>query len=245
MAVRAPKRFPEKKPGSAESTRVREKILLAFSAKAKRSGIRAVVMGELASELRMSAVTLYKHFASKDELVLAMVDAWALELAAIDALDWAKADDCSSALEVLLSWADAWTANLGKVAPAFFQDLRRDHPEAWHRYSAVILKTKQTAAAHLIGFLRPDINPAAAFQMLDDLVARAANPRFVERLGLSRREAVRMALSLWGGGALAERTTVLTLFPSARTPRGAGGGDQSPAPGQSAVKGSRSGDQTH
>ena len=45
--------------------------------KAKRAGIRAVLMGELATELRMSAMTLYKHFASKDELVVAMVDAWA------------------------------------------------------------------------------------------------------------------------------------------------------------------------
>ena len=49
---------------TAEPARVRERILAAFSAKAKRSGIRAVVMGELASELRMSAMTLYKHFAS-------------------------------------------------------------------------------------------------------------------------------------------------------------------------------------
>ena len=70
-----------------DAARVRERILSVFSSKAKRSGIRAVVMGELAAELRMSAVTLYKHFASKDELVSAMVDAWALELAAIDALD--------------------------------------------------------------------------------------------------------------------------------------------------------------
>lgn len=199
--------------GSAQPARVREKILVAFSAKAKRSGIRAVVMGELASELRMSAMTLYKHFASKDELVSAMVDAWALELAAIDALDWAKVDDCSSALEVLLTWADAWTASLGKVAPAFFHDLRRDHPEAWERFNALIAERKQVAAVHLRGFLRPDVNPAVAFVMLDNLVTQAANPRFVERLGISRREAVRTALSLWGGGALVRRTTLRALPP--------------------------------
>ena len=110
-----------------EATRLRELILDAFSAKAKRSGIRAVVMGELASELRMSAMTLYKHFASKDELVAAMVDAWALELAAIDALDLGRVDDCNAALERLLTWADAWTASLANVSPAFFKDLHRDH----------------------------------------------------------------------------------------------------------------------
>ena len=85
--------------------RVRERILVAFSAKAKRSGIRAVVMGELASELRVSPMTLYKHFTSKNDLVSAMVDAWARELAAIDALDLVQVDDRSAALERLLAWA--------------------------------------------------------------------------------------------------------------------------------------------
>ena len=82
---------------------VRQRVLAAFSAKARRSGIRSVLMAELASELRMSAMTLYKHFASKEELVNAMVDAWALELAAIEALDWDKAVSCQTALQVLLS----------------------------------------------------------------------------------------------------------------------------------------------
>ena len=68
MAVRSPKRTRRALRIAEESPRVRERILVAFSSKAKRSGIRAVVMGELASDLRMSAMTLYKHFASKDEL---------------------------------------------------------------------------------------------------------------------------------------------------------------------------------
>jgi AcrR family transcriptional regulator len=211
MNARPPKGSPRETHGSAEPARVRERILLAFSTKAKRFGIRAVVMGELASELRMSAMTLYKHFASKDELVSAMVDEWALELAAIDALDWAKVDDCSSALEVLLTWADAWTASLGKVAPAFFSDLNRDHPDAWERFNALISERKQVAAVILRPFLRPDVNPAIAFLILDTLVTQAASPRFVEQLGISRREAVRTALSVWGGGALVQRTTLRAL----------------------------------
>src|ERR1700741_4793349 len=78
----------------ADPDPVRDRTLASFSARARRSGIRAIPMGELASELRMSAMTLYKHFASKDELVTAMVDAWALELAALDALAWDKAQSC-------------------------------------------------------------------------------------------------------------------------------------------------------
>ncbi len=205
MTRRNARRAPRASHGERPE-RVRERILVAFSARARRTGIRAVLMAELASDLRMSAMTLYKHFASKDDLVDAMVDAWALELAAIDALEWDRAQSCGTALEVLLSWADAWTASLSQVSPAFFADLHRDHPEAWARFNAVIDERKQVAAERLAPFLRDDMQPGVVFPMLDLLVTQAANPRFVERLGVSRREAVRVAIELWGGGALRQRT---------------------------------------
>jgi AcrR family transcriptional regulator len=194
--------------GDPQPDAVRDRILAAFSSKAKRSGIRAVVMGELASELRMSPMTLYKHFPSKTELVSAMVDAWALELAAIDALDLGAVADSSAALERLLAWADAWTASLANVSPAFFKDLHRDHRECWERFDAQIEERKRAAAPLLGPFLHPDFDANAALLMLDLLVTNAADPRYAERLGVSRREAVRTAVSIWGGGALIPRPTL-------------------------------------
>jgi hypothetical protein len=38
--------------------------------------------------------------------------------------------------------------------------------------------------------------------MLDNLVMQASDARFAERLGISRREAVRTAVLIWGRGAL-------------------------------------------
>ncbi len=213
MAQRSTKRAAKRtRESAAEAARVRERILLAFSSKAKRAGIRAVVMGELAAELRMSPVTLYKHFASKSELVSAMVDAWALELAAIDALDLGHVEDCNAALERLLAWADAWTASLANVSPAFFQDLHRDHPESWVRFNDQIEARKRAVAPVLGPFLRRDLNANTALLMLDYLVTHVADPRYAERLGVSRREAVRTAVSIWGDGAL-ERGPKLRVVP--------------------------------
>ena len=215
MSPRAPKGKARSSRGSApESERVRERILMAFSSKAKRAGIRAVVMGELATDLRMSAMTLYKHFASKDELVEAMIDAWALELAAIRALDLEHADDPDALLERLLAWAEAWTGSLAHVSPAFFKDLHRDHHACWTRFQKQIDARKWAAAPLLRRFLRPDLNANVALQMLDHLVTWAADPRSAERLGVSRREAVRTAVSLWGDGAL-QRAPRLRAVPSA------------------------------
>ena len=210
MTVKSPKARGERvarapRAGAQDPARVRERILVAFSSRAKRAGIRAVVMGELASELRMSAMTLYKHFASKDELVSAMVDAWALELAAIEALDLGEIHDTESALERLLVWADAWTASLSNVSPAFFKDLSRDHPECWQRFQSQIEERKWAAAPLLRPFLRADLQPTVALIMLDHLVTWAADPRYAERLGVSRSEAVRTGVSIWGAGALVRR----------------------------------------
>ncbi len=149
----------------------------------------------------MSPMTLYKHFPSKNELVSAMVDAWALELAAIDALDL-QVDDTGAALDRLLAWADAWTGSLATVSPAFFKDLSRDHPECWARFQAQIEERKVAAAPILGSLLRPDLNPRMALLMLDHLVMWASDPRNAEHLGVSRREAVRTAVSIWGAGAL-------------------------------------------
>jgi AcrR family transcriptional regulator len=220
MARRSAKASPGASAnGSSDADAVRERILRLFSAKAKRAGIRAVLMGELATELRMSAMTLYKHFASKDELVLAMVDAWALEIAAIEALEWEKVESCNSALEVLLVWADAWTASLSEVTPAFFSDLHRDYPAAWERFQARITERKMVAAKYLTPYLRDDLHVPTVFGILDNLAMQASDPRFVERLGISRREAVRTAVSVWGGGALLQRAKLRPLPAPDRGPR--------------------------
>ena len=212
MAKTARKRAPRTSRKADETpAQVRERILRTFSAKARRSGIRSVLMGELASELRISPMTLYKHFESKDDLVSATVEAWACEITAIDALEWDKAVTCEAALQVLLSWADAWTAILAEVSPAFFEDLKRDHPEEWRRYRRVLNDRKLVAAKHLRPFLREDVHAATVFRMLDALVLQAASPRFVEKVGTSRKAAMRAAISLWGGGALRERTSLHAL----------------------------------
>jgi hypothetical protein len=56
--------------------------------------------------------------------------------------------------------------------------------------------------------VRADLDPTAALLMLDYLVTHVAGPRNAERLGNSRREAVRTAPSIRGGGALRQRATL-------------------------------------
>jgi hypothetical protein len=93
---------------------------------------------------------------------------------------------------------------MGVVSPAFFRDLQRDHPARWRRFNALIDDRKNVAATYLGPFVRDDLHAAATFLMLDQIVLQASDTPFAERLGISRREAVRTAVLVWGGGALVE-----------------------------------------
>ena len=105
------------------------------------------------------------------------------------------------------------------MTPAFFSDLHRDYPAAWERFQARIDRAQDGgrevpgAATCATTCTRPPCST-----ILDNLAMQASDPRFVERLGISRREAVRTAVSVWGGGALLQRAKLRPL-PSDRPPR--------------------------
>lgn len=183
---------------------VRDRILRAFSERATRSGIRSVVMSELASELRMSPNTLYQHFPSKKDLVTALVERWAQEVGASEA---AVVEIASSrgAAESMVRWAEAWSDSVARYAPAFWEDLRRDYAEASAILRAEIKRWKELGAAQLRPHLLPDLHADVALAILDLVLTRVSDPRFSEQLSTTRRESIRTAIGIWARGSLKNR----------------------------------------
>jgi AcrR family transcriptional regulator len=180
---------------------VRERILSAFAEKAKHSGIRSVVMGELASELRMSATTLYQHFPSKEGLVAATVERWVDDVAQKEAAVLPRGGSLSS-MERLLRWAHCWAEAVSQYSVAFWEDLRRRHPQAWKLFQSEIARRKQEGAARLRPRIRRDVDPEIALTVLDLIMRHMPSPRLCDRIGVSRREAIETAISVWARGAL-------------------------------------------
>ena len=183
---------------------VREQILEAFSVKAKSVGLRAVMMGELASELRVSASTLYKHFPSKEALTLACVDRWAHELGAAEAAE-PKPGAPNDGFGQFMHWVDAWADANAALSPAFARDLESDYPAAWRRYREVIGERKRRGAELLTPVLKPDYDSRVALAVLDLILTTVLRPGFAERLRISRHEALRSAVAIWAGGAVDRR----------------------------------------
>lgn len=189
---------------------VRERILRAFSDRATRSGIRSVVMSELAAELRMSPNTLYQHFPSKNDLVTALIERWAQEVGASEA-GVVEVASARGATESMVRWAEAWSDSIARYAPAFWEDLRRDHAAASAIFRAEIRRWKELGAAQLRPHLQPDLHPDVALAILDVILTRVSDPRFSEQLGTTRRESIRTAIRVWARGSLQSRGKVVSL----------------------------------
>lgn len=193
-----------------------QRILRAFAARARRVGIRAVVMSDLASDLGVSKKTLYQHFESKSELVLALLRAWAegaRERAAERELRGLPV------VQEMRRFAEAWVASVETFAPVFWQELARDYPEAHAIFRRELRAARRRTRQRIARLLRSDLAPALALELFQAVVARAADPDACARAGLARREALVAAVELWARGAL--RPEAFAPEPAADGPRAA------------------------
>jgi AcrR family transcriptional regulator len=189
---------------------VRQQIVDVFACKAQAIGLRGVMMGEIASELRISASTLYKHFPSKEALTLACVERWADEFAASGAVN----DDprrLRTPFDRFLHWLEVWADSHAALSPAFVRDLESDYPAAHERFRAIVRQRKQAGAALLRPELKSELDERVALAVLDLILTTVVRPEFADRLRISRHDAIRTAVSIWAGGALDRRGTVRSL----------------------------------
>jgi AcrR family transcriptional regulator len=209
MGASKARRKSRKQVGDAPDP-VRRQILDAFSARAKLLGIRGVMMVELATELRMSAATLYKRFPSKEALAMACVERWANDLGAAEA---AKKDPKAprAGFEQFMYWIDAWAEANAALSPVFRRDLETDYPAVWQRYRAVVTDRKKRGAALLRPLLKRELNKDVALAVLDLIFSAVLVPEFADRLRVSRHDAIRTAVSIWAGGALERRGKLRAL----------------------------------
>jgi len=180
-----------------------DRITREFSARARRSGPRAVVMADLARDLGISTKTLYRLFPTKADLVPRLMERWAgrfeRELEA-----GAGASDRLPFAEQLLRTSEVWRASRRRFSAQFWDEIERDYPA-----SAALLDDARTRLrAHVKERLGPHIRPGLdaelALELFDAILAGALDPGARHRLGIDGRTAVRTAVRIWSSGALAQ-----------------------------------------
>lgn len=163
---------------SRDMSAARERILDAAYARFRKYGVRKVTMDDLASDLRMSKKTLYKHFSGKEELVRTLVE-----------------NKCVSPHEDIMEIMENGGSTqrvfgavfplLGRyaqeVSNVFLGDVQREYPEVWdlheRRRSEMVQRfTKLLARGVENGEVRSCIQPDVAAGIMQCVVANYMVP---------------------------------------------------------------------
>lgn len=197
----APARSPAKRsrPASIMPRPLDVRILDEFEERAAARGIRAVVMSELARDLGISTKTLYREYATKAELVAALMERWRKGLSSTQSRRLASVED---PVERITGAALASLDHIDGFSSDFWRDLRKDYPEEFGRYLQAVNEALVLARDWLAGEARAGIDMTLAGPLLLSLLRSAADPRLCDRVGVTRREAVTAAVEIWAHGAL-------------------------------------------
>lgn len=178
-----------------------DRVLDALEARCATSGIRAVVISDLARELHMSTKTIYRVFDSKDAMVLAMVRRWTERVLSARAehavVDRAAADRVRSVVYELVRWRTRFSDD-------FWTELRADHPEAWELYREMASSVQTGVGDWLARSVRPGVDPVLAREVLGAGIRRALQPDVRGPTGLDPTEAIDAVVDLWVHGALGD-----------------------------------------
>ena len=178
------------------------RILRAFTARAKADGPRSVVMADLARELGISTKTLYAVFPSKAELVRRLMERWAARLET--ELDDEPAEAEGPFVDQLLRTSEVWQTNRRRFGPRFWEELERDFPEPYGLVAAARQRLREQMRDRIKPFLRADLSAELAMELFDASLARAMDPDVQRDTGVTGRDAVRAAVSVFARGALSE-----------------------------------------
>jgi AcrR family transcriptional regulator len=195
---------PRKRRPRADGERSRQKILLAAAELATIEGVNGVTIGRLAEHVGMSKSGLYAHFRSKEELLLATVDA-ASAIVAEEVVT--PALEAPEGVDRVVAFADAFLSYVERgVFPGgcFFASaaaelssqpgpVREQIAESYREWFALL--EEQVGRAKELGQIRADVDRAQLVFELNGMLVAAnvffllfADPGALERARLGVRE---------------------------------------------------------
>jgi len=189
-----------------KSDQTRQRILDAAARNFLQHGFSRVSMDSLVAEVRTSKSTIYKYFASKADLVQAVLEAINAEINT--QLDTIITDTTLNFQEQLSAVTEFTGKILTKVRPEFLADLQTYTPDLWESYLAM----RQDRLENLYGRLfdhgiaenivRDDVPKDLILLVYTKLTELAVEPDALAELPMSTTEAYATLSMLFLDGVL-------------------------------------------
>lgn len=188
---------------------VRERIIANAEALFFARGFSGVTMDRMATELGISKKTLYQHFASKHQLLYAVVSRMMAESeGVIKSLTEDPRLDYFQRMAGLVEHISRRTSNISRD---FMQDLQKSAPDMWEEinefrrrkiYHNFGLMVKRGIRA---GLIRPEVDPELVTQMYAVLVQQMINPQTLVHSAYSPGQLMKAIVELVFAGAMTEK----------------------------------------
>ncbi|MBI5806180.1 TetR/AcrR family transcriptional regulator [candidate division TA06 bacterium] len=188
---------------------VRERIIANAEALFFARGFSGVTMDRMAAELGISKKTLYQHFASKHQLLYAVVSRMMAESeSVIKALTEDPMLDYFQRMALLVEHISRRTS---KISRDFMQDLQKSAPDMWeeinefrrrkiyHNFGLLVRKGIRA------GLIRPEVDPDLVTQMYAVLVQQMINPQALIHSSYSPGQLMKAIVELVFAGAMTEK----------------------------------------
>lgn len=191
---------------------LRARIVMASRELFLQRGFVPVTTGEIAERLGISKATLYKQFASKDDILEAAIGTIKAEiLAGVEGLLADSSLDFLGKLVRLATFMGDWVSRLGRVLA---RDLRRHAPDVWEDIDRFRREKILVNFAALLetgvgeGVVRADIDRELVLRMFLSLVQSFINPDALLESRRSARDAFETLFKVVFEGILTDRARV-------------------------------------
>jgi len=187
---------------------VRKRILHSATALFLCSGFIRVTADEIAGSLGISKATLYRQFASKDDILRGVVRAFMDEtLGRVEAILAAREDGLVERLAKLFAFLSGQMTVLG---PFLVRDMRRHAPDLWAEVEDFRREKILNNVSRLLedgvreGVFRRDLDRELTLQFFMTLVQEHVNPEALDRAGRSARNVFDGLIRVFFGGILTD-----------------------------------------
>ena len=164
-------------------------------------GYRRVTVDEIAAALGISKKTLYKHFASKEDLLLAVTETFYTEIqAGIDTLHTDPSLNFQARFNGFVQLLEQKGAQIG---PLIRNDIRVHAPDVWRRVEELRQQVifgelrRLIAEGQVNGAFRSEIDLALHTALLTIWMEAAANSDILARFSVSASDVVRTILDIY------------------------------------------------
>ena len=186
---------------------IRERIIASASVRFMEEGFSPVPVEEIAGSLGISKKTFYKHFASKDELLLVVTDRL---LAEVHAEFRAIVEADTGFLEKFETLVTFLGQRLTQLSRPMMRDLQRHSPSLWARVQKFRRERISTDFRGLLlggvagGYVRGDVDIDLFLMAFIGAVEAVVNPGVLAGHPLSVREIIRSIMTVFLRGILTD-----------------------------------------